>query len=131
VLVVDPIKLFFENGLRYDSAETPYEVFQDCAFPAWQDQRAAADHHISFDRVKADVAGLQDGSKRPTWAAQQCLRARYELCHRKWLDEVVVGTGIETADAILDRIACGQHQHGRLIAAGPQFSEQVEPVAIG
>jgi hypothetical protein len=69
VLIVDSIKLFFENGLCYDPTEAPHKVLEDCAFPAWQDQRNAPDCHVSLDRVEADVTGLQHSSKRPTWPA--------------------------------------------------------------
>src|SRR5262249_5516993 len=42
------------------------------------------------------------------------------------LDEVVVGAGVEPGDAILDRVARGEHEHGRPDAAGPEPPARLE-----
>ena len=54
-----------------------------------------------------------------------------ELLERERLGEVVVGPGIEAAHAVLDRVAGGEHQHGRPPALGPQGVAHGEPVGLG
>ena len=130
MLVIEPIKLFLKNGLRNDATQPSHQVFQDRALASRQDQRGAAYPHVSLHRVEADVAGLQRHSERTAGTPQQGLGARDQLGHRKRLHEIVVGTGIEAADAILDRVARGQHQDRRPIAARPQFAKQFEAVAV-
>ncbi len=43
-------------------------------------------------------------------------QARFEFLQREGFDHVVVGAGIEAGELLVERIARGQHQHGRLAA---------------
>ena len=43
-----------------------------------------------------------------------------QLVERERLGEVVVGAGVETVDAVADRVAGGEHQDGQVVAGGAQ-----------
>jgi hypothetical protein len=62
-------------------------------------------------------------------APRQHLQARLDFLQRERLDQVVVGAGIESGQLAVERIACGQHQHRRLLAAfGAQLAADLQPV---
>src|SRR4029453_17267916 len=64
-----------------------------------------------------------------TPAAQECPHAREQLGERERLDQIVVGTGVESVNAILDGVARRQHQHWCLEAALSHRREDLKPVA--
>ena len=66
-----------------------------------------------------------DGSSA---APQQRAQARLELAQREGLDEVVVGPGVEAGDAIVDRLARGQHQHRCAVTRIAQPPADLQPV---
>src|SRR5262245_18938862 len=68
------------------------------------------------------------GQRRWT-AARERVQTSHELTKREWLREVVVCSGIETTDAIIDRVARRQHEHGRSDAAAAQRLTQVKTAA--
>ena len=53
-------------------------------------------------------------------AAQHGADARVELVELERLDEVVVGAGVEPGDAVAARVARGEHDHRRRVAARAQ-----------
>ena len=77
--------------------------------------------------VEHEVA---EGERRPAGvdAAQQRAQPRVELAQRERLDEVVVGAGVEAVDAVVDRVARGEHQHRRAVARGAQPPADLEAV---
>ena len=58
-------------------------------------------------------------------------QARHQLLGRERLDEVVVGTAVEPVHAIVQAVACGQHQRGRGVAARTMRAQPVETRAVG
>ena len=68
------------------------------------------------------------GSGPAIGPAQQRAQARLQLAQGERLDEVVVGAGVEALDAIVDRVARGEHQHGRPVTGLPQAPADLEPV---
>ena len=76
--------------------------------------------HLVGDRVERQVI---EGERARTIVvvasapAQQRAHARHQLAQRERLDEVVVGAGVEAGDAVVDRVARGQHQDRAAVAA--------------
>src|SRR5215468_5940010 len=99
-LVVDPVELLFENRLRYDAAQPTHQMLENCAFASGQQQRRFADANIPPDRIECDIAGPQGCAKGATRTPQQSLCAGDQLGHGEGLDQIVVGSGIEPADAV-------------------------------
>jgi hypothetical protein len=53
-------------------------------------------------------------------AAAQCPQAGQQLLHLEWLDQIVLGAGVEALDPIGQRSPGGEQQHRRAQAPGPQ-----------
>ena len=64
-------------------------------------------------------------------AAHQRADARQQLGERERLDEVVVGAAVETCDAVLQRVARGEHQDRRLHALAAQRRQDLQAIAPG
>ena len=61
-------------------------------------------------------------------AARQGPHAREELRHGEGLDDVIVGAAIEPADALLERVARGDDDHRRRVAARAQLAQDIQAV---
>ena len=82
-------------------------------------------------RVEAQVADREH--RRPLGRAAPGERPQpgEQLGERERLRQVVVGAGVEAADAILDRVARGQHQHRRPDAVRAQPAADLDAVHAG
>ena len=58
------------------------------------------------------------------------LQPRLQLAHVVGLDQVVVGARLEPLDAVLDRVARGQHQDRRAVARAAQRAAHLHPVDV-
>ena len=91
---------------------------------------AAAAAHLVGDRVEHEVAEPQRRAVLAGRAAQQRPQPRLELLERERLDEVVVGARVQAGDAVVDRVARGEHQHRRAVAGVAQPPAHLEPVDV-
>ena len=57
--------------------------------------------------------------------------SRDEFRQRERLDEVIVGTEVEGADAVGERVACGEDEYRHRGAAAPHALQQREAVGAG
>src|SRR5437016_10987315 len=82
------------------------------------DVLARASHAVRA-QVDFQIAN-RDGLGQRCWPAPgQSMNSRHELTKGKWFREVVVSTGVESFDAIVNGIARRQHEHRRSDAALP------------
>ena len=77
------------------------------------------------------VANRQPRRFRDATATHQCPDARQQLGEGKRLDQIVIGTGVETGHAILKRVPCGEHEDRRLDTALAQRLQDLQAVASG
>ncbi len=63
-------------------------------------------------------------------AAQEGAHAREQLPERERLHEVVVGAEVEAADRVLLRVARGEHEDRRAVAARAQAAADLEAVEV-
>ena len=92
----------------------------------WHLLRVVADR--MGDRIEPKPGGLHLAVG--ACSAQERPQAHDELGKRERLRQVVVAARVETSDPIDERIACGQEEHRRLHAAGPQRLANVTPVRV-
>src|SRR5262249_17700459 len=123
-LVVDAIKLLFENALRDDPALTPQQVLQNRGLTSRQLQRDAVNAYVSSNSVEHGVAGPERGTEHRSGTPQEGLCPSDEFAHRERFDEIVVGPCIEPEDPVLHRITCGEDQDRYVVSSRAQFGEQ-------
>ena len=81
--------------------------------------------------IEAEVVDPQLRRARHGAAARKRAQAREELRERERLREVVVGPGVETEDAVVDRVARREDQDGSRHLRRAQPPADLEPVEIG
>jgi len=84
-----------------------------------------------FRRVELEIAGAKDRGALGCPASHQRAEASQQLGERERLGQVVVGAGVQTRDAIGDRVPRGEHQDG---APSPRFAQlpaHLEAVQVG
>src|SRR5512146_1016535 len=87
--------------------------------------------HAVPDGVELEVGHLERGSRLRPAAAQDGAQPREELRERERLDEIVVGTELETLHAVANGIARCQEQDRRLDLMMPQLLDDAPAVASG
>src|ERR1700721_2400891 len=99
--LIDPVELFFQDGLRHDPALPPQQVLQDCALATGQLQRKFAYSHVSSDRIQYNIARLELDAKCSTGPPQKRLGAGNELNRGEGFYKVVVRAGIQSRYPVL------------------------------
>src|SRR5262249_53691813 len=127
----DSIELFLKHPLGNDAPEATHEMLKDSALTPVKLDVGRPDAHISSDRVETNVARIQDYAQSRTRPPQECLGACHEFRYGKRFDEIIVGTGIEAAHTVVDRISSGHHENRDPIAACSEFCQEIEIVTIG
>ena len=81
--------------------------------------------------IERKVADLEERGALLGTTPQERADARVELLEGEGLREVVVRSGVEAPDAVLDGVARGEHQDRRPRATLPEAPADVEPVGPG
>ena len=71
---------------------------------------------------------LEHVARRAAQAALERAQAREQLVDVEGLDQVVVGAGVESGDALRDAVARAEHEHGREAAAGARAAQDLQSV---
>jgi hypothetical protein len=79
--------------------------------------------------VVAQVGHLQGTAPAALGTAQHRFDARRQLRQGKWLEQVVIGTGAEALQAVVQLVTGGEHDHRR-VAAGVFAQALAQGVAI-
>ena len=85
--------------------------------------------HVARRRVEREVGEAQ-ALRRRLDAPQQRPQAREQLAQGEGLDQVVVGAGVEAGDAVVDRVARGEHQDRRAVAGLAHAPAHLEAVDV-
>ncbi len=82
--------------------------------------------------IQMQPAHFDHGSASPGFAPQEGTDTGVQLFQLERLDEVVVGTVVEPADTIVERVPCGQHQDlGARRIARAEIAGDGSPVHVG
>ncbi len=94
--------------------------------------QAAAPVDLVRDRVQHEVAEAQNlrGVAVVAGATEQRPQPGLQLTQGERFDEVVIGAGLEAVDAVVDRVAGGQHQDRRAVARGAHPAAHLETVDL-
>ena len=96
---------------------------------SWISLLAAPD--LARRRIEPQVADREHGRPLDVAAAHERAQPREELGERERLRQVVVRARVEAGDPVLDRVARGEHQHGRPDPGLAQRAARLEAVAPG
>src|SRR6516165_3780854 len=129
--LIESVELVFKDRFWNHPTKAPHEVLQDSALPARKLDISVIHAYVSPDGIELNVACLQIEPECPTRSPQQGLGSRNELSDREWLDEIVVGPAVEAGDAVIHRIASGQHEDRNRVSASPELGQKFETVAVG
>src|SRR5688500_18864218 len=113
---------------RHHLSLMPEQVLEQLEFADGQLDRFVAAGDLAGEQIDLEIADRESGRVRDPAAAHQRADACHQLRERKRLDEIVVGTAVEAGHPILQRIARGEHEHGRLEAARAQRAQDLEAV---
>ena len=81
--------------------------------------------------VSSAKLGASGSPELPVLRRSSARTPRLELAHVERLDQVVVGARVEAVDAVLDRVARGEHQDRDAVARRAQPARDLEPVDVG
>ena len=116
--------------LAQNTPGTRHEKFKQRPFTNRQlDRRSVDPDALGFDVDGQLAHGNRAGGERGP--AQQGAYAGLEFGHRERLGEVIVGPQIEAVHAVLDGVACGQHQHIGGGVAAPKATQTSKPSMSG
>ncbi|MNI67738.1 hypothetical protein D3C73_1233860 [compost metagenome] len=79
-------------------------------------QQLALAAHFQRVQVVFQITGFQHAGLHALAATRQGVQTHFHFLQRERLDQVVVSTGIEAGQFVVQRIARGQHQHRGLLA---------------
>lgn len=131
-LVAPAVDTLFQLRARKDGARPQHERLQQCKLARGQAYRLGI-AHARFVRggIERQHAIGEHGARCPTLAAQDGAHAGEQFNHLEGLEDVVIGAAVETAYALIHRIARGQDQHRDRIVAGAQAAEHCMAVLSG
>ena len=107
----------------------PQKVSEQRELAGRQRNDAVAATHVAGRDFHGEVGELKD-ARRERRATQQSADAGKQFRVGEWLHQVVVGAGIEPADAVGRAASGGQHQD-RQVAACPQLPADFQAVDAG
>ena len=93
--------------------------------------RLPAAFHFAFHAIQFQVGDSQHRLNRSRSAAQQGAHPRRKLGEGKWLDEAIVGAGVERLHAIFHPAARGKHQHRKRRFLGTHGTQHADAVELG
>jgi hypothetical protein len=106
-------------------------LFQHRHFTAGNGHQRVRDPYLARSDIEGYIARGQDHTQRGARTAKECPDPGQDFFHCECLGQVIIGTAIETAHSVFQRIARGQDQHwDRFAPITPRF-QQIYAVAIG
>jgi RimJ/RimL family protein N-acetyltransferase len=108
----------------------PQEELEDLVFTPGCREHVPADGHRAGGAVHAQIAGLQDLGLRSHAPPAQGPNASEHLFEVERLGEVVVGTGVEAGEPVLDVVAGGEHQDRGRRPVEAEMAAEVDAVEI-
>lgn len=98
---------------------------------ARQVDRLAAEEGLAAAGVVGQAAVLDQVDAAPRHAPQQGLQAGGEFTQVEWLEQIVVGPGLQAVDTIGHRISRGEDQHRDFEALAALLLQQLEAIFVG
>ncbi len=125
---VPAIQRGFQLAARYDTPGIAHQHFKHRQFLGRQFKRRAVQPDLASGRIELHRPDLEDGYALSAGATDQRPQPGAEFVQIDRLDQVVVGTAIQSLHLVQRTVTRGQHQHRRVIPQGAQFTQQSDAV---
>ena len=125
------IQPLLELGARQHLAGPLQQRFEQREFAVRQIDGLAVAGHLMTGLVQRDAEMLDDVFRAAGLAPQHRADAGSQLVEVEGLDDVIVGAGVESLDAIVDRVPGREDQHWHLAAGSPQPLQDLQAIQPG
>jgi hypothetical protein len=129
VIVIPHVRV--DLGARDDAASIAHEVLEERVLLGREHDVASAASRRMTLRVHDEIGNRELVREDVAASPDECAEAREELAEVEGLREVVVGSGIETLDLVVDGVAGREHEHGGVAASAADLTADVDTVANG
>jgi iron(III) transport system substrate-binding protein len=116
-----------EALLRDDGSRPAGQRHEDCPFPPPQVDRLTADRGRVVGRIADQITNGYERVGIAGMAPQQRPDPGPQFGRIERLGQVIVGTGIQPAHLVFDRVSCRQDKDGGIAAAQASALDEVEP----
>src|SRR4051794_20766407 len=115
----------------HDGWRAPEEDLHDAVLGRGEGDLAPVRSDRPSHRIELEAAGAEDRRVDAAGTSLERAHAREQLTEVERLHQVVVGAGVETADAVRWRVARGEHQDGRGAVVPSCPADDVDPLSPG
>src|SRR6202789_564760 len=129
-LFIPAVQAVFELRPREHGARPLQQRFEHRVFMSRQGDRQAAAFARAGDRIEPQIAVLYTRTPAPRGPEHHQTHAGGDLVQIEGLDDVIVGTGVEPRDSVLDFVASRQNDDRRGVAALAQLAQHLDAVAV-
>jgi hypothetical protein len=104
-----PENVIFDQLLRDDAVLAAHQQFKHGRFAGGENLRLVIDECLPAFGIECEVGNLQCAPEQLAGASQERLQPRQQLLERERLDEIIIRTAAQAANAILQSAAGGEH----------------------
>ena len=132
VAAVQPVTIerLAQIGLRHGLARPVHQRVQQPELERGEVQRLAGKARPPGRQIHHQIAILQGIARPPCTPPQDRVQTGHQLVHHEWLDQIVIGSGIEGLHPLGPAVAGRDHHHRHRDPVGPpapQHRQAVEP----
>lgn len=107
------------------------EIGKKVEFPGGEKNLFGAGHRAAVEEIHLEAFPVKDILLTFGFASQEGAEAGQEFGESKRFGEVVVSSGIESGNTVLNFVTGGEQKNGYPLLVGPQFPQKGESFAIG
>src|SRR5215831_10520684 len=125
-----PENVIFDQFLRDDAVLATHQQFEHGRLAGGENLRFVVDECLPAFGIECEVRNLQRAPEQLAGASQERLKSRQQLFERERLDEIIIGSAAQAADAILQPAAGSEHQNRKRILALAYFAQDRQAVPV-
>ena len=131
-LLAPAVDAVFQVAAREDGSRPHQQGLQQRKFPVRQlHAGAVACRGLLRGRVQRHHPVAQQRRGAARLAPQHRTHARQQFCHLEGLEHIVIGPAIQTAQPVVQAVACRNDQQRHRVALRAQVAQHLQPVLAG
>ncbi|CAH0265457.1 hypothetical protein SRABI106_02917 [Rahnella aquatilis] len=127
-LVFPAVELFLNKRTRQHTTFVAKKQLQHSHFTRGQRHGFSVERHTAGCGIKFHCAMGYLRRYHAVATADQRLQPCCDFHPREWLTQIIIGTGLQPADALLQRIARGEDKHWRIPASLSPFTQKLHTI---